>query len=164
MANKLVHLLLLSILLAVPLAGGPLHAQNSGKIRVSGFSDINFGGFPQGGDAVSSQSICVFSANSLPLYSVTAIGAGNGGQFALTTPGYELPIEIMWSELAGQQTGDQLQASVASRSFTTLAVHQKCNRGPAATASLIVRVRETEIAKAASGVYSGNLTLIVSPS
>lgn len=163
MTRKLIHLSVPALALFVSVMAGPGYAQ-SNKVRVSGLQDVNFGTLPSSSDAISSQSLCVFVGTATSTYSVSAMGSGNGGAFSLTGSGSDLSIDVMWSEVASQQSGDILVSSVPSRIYTSSASHQRCNRAPIATASLVIRARETEISRASAGTYSGAITLIISPS
>ena len=149
----------------------PVHAQgngigggNDGRVRITGLQDVQFGAFGLGGDAVQSQSICVFSSNRIPAYSVIALGTGPGSSFALASGIDAINFDVLWSEFTGQMTGEELMAGQPSQDFISVATHHACNNGPMTSASLIIRVREAEIANAQAGTYSGALTLIVSPS
>ena len=144
--------------------GSGIGEGNDGRVRVTGLQDVQFGSVGLGGDAVQSQSICVFSSNRIPAYSVIALGSGPGSTFALASGIDAIKFDVMWSELTGQMAGEELMAGKPSQSFVSTATHHACNNGPMTSASLIVRVREAEIANAKAGTYSGALTLIVSPS
>lgn len=140
----------------------PATAQSAPKVRISGLSDIDFGPIPDLSlDATSSQSVCVYSKDSA--YNVTAIGSGLAGAFALNGTSAPLRYEVEWSDRSGAPSGFSLQPNMPLGGQTTAATHQACRNGPAASATLIVRIRSSELGRARMGAYSGSLTLLIGP-
>ena len=136
---------------------------SDGRVRITGLQDVQFGTFGLGGDSVQSQSLCVFSSTRIAAYSVIALGTGPSSAFTLESDAGDIAFDVLWSEATGQTFGSELTAGQPSQAFTSAATHHACNNGPLTSASLIIRVREAEIASARAGNYSGSLTLIVSP-
>jgi len=144
-----------------PLALLPAHAA-SNKVRISSLSDVTFGTLASLSiDAISSQSVCLFSDTLASRYTVTAIGNGPGGAFALTSGLASMPFEVEWSGTPGQASGAQLFPNVPLSGQVSSATQQSCNNGPATSASLIVVLRSAALSSATAGTYSGTLTLLV---
>lgn len=162
------RLILACVLLTslVALTAGQAQAANS--VRISGLSDVAFGSISNFTvDAVSSQSVCLFS-KSPPNnnYRITASGSGTGGAFLLSSGTATLPFEVQWSDSPGQSAGTQLLANqplTAQHSSSGNASVDDCSKGPASTASLIIVLRSAAVSAASSGTYSGTLTLLVAP-
>lgn len=146
---------------AYPLMVSPAHSA-SNKVRISGLGNVAFGTLANiSTDAVSSQSLCLFADTVASRYTVTAIGNGPGGAFALTSGLASLPFEVQWSSTPGQGSGVQLSPNMPLSGQTSSATQQSCNNGPATSASLIVLLRSSALASATAGAYSGTLTLVV---
>lgn len=139
----------------------PAHAA-SNKVRISNLSDVSFGTLPSlSNDAVSSQSVCLFADSLANRYTVTAIGNGPSGAFALSSGLASIPFEVEWSSTPGQASGAQLSPNVPLSGQISSATQQSCNTGPATSASLIVVLRSAALSSATAGTYSGTLTLLV---
>lgn len=149
------------VLCALALAA-PAGAQSQ-RVRLTGLSDVAFGTLGVGGDAVASQSVCAFSSTNTGGYTVTALSAGQGGAFELTSAVGALRFDMMWAGSPNQQLGTLLGNGQNSAPFYSLASHHSCNNGPATSASAIVRFRQNDIENAAAGGYSGTVTLILAP-
>lgn len=140
------------------------HAGAADRVRITGLSDIGFGTLSNfAADAVRSDDICVFSNTSPERYRVTATGSGTGGAFLLSSGANTLAYDVQWNDNDGQVTGTQLLPNQPLASQSSNATQQRCNNGPAATASLIVILRSSALSAASSGTYSGTLTLLVAP-
>lgn len=134
------------------------------RVRISGLQDIQFGSLGTGGDALESRSVCAFSSTNLAGYTVTAFGSGLSGAFEINGSGSVISIDVFWSDRANQSSGTLLIPNTQSQAFFSDAIHQRCNRGPSSTASLILRIRATAVQSAPAGQYSGTINLIVAPS
>lgn len=140
-------------------------ARAADRAAISGLGDVAFGTITSfAADSVQAQNICVYS-KSPPLnqYQVTASGSGNSGAFALSSGTATLPYEVQWSDAAGQTTGTSLTANQPLSAQQETASNDSCSAGPATTASLIVILRSSALATAASGSYSGTLSLLIAP-
>jgi len=133
------------------------------RVRISGLQDIQFGSLGTGGDALEARSVCAFSSTNLAGYTITAFGSGLLGAFEMNGSGSTIPIDVFWSDRANQTSGTLLSPNSQSQAFYSDAIHQRCNRGPSSTASLILRIRENAIQSAPAGLYSGTINLIVAP-
>jgi hypothetical protein len=161
----------LSLLAAAGLAAfcldaAPARAGNT--VRISGLSDVAFGSISSfAADSVQSESLCLYS-KSPPTnnYRITASGSGPGGTFVLSSGSATLPFEVQWSDSAGRTSGSQLlpnQPLTGQHSSAGAGSPDDCSSGPATTASLIVILRSAALSTAASGTYSGTLSLLVAP-
>lgn len=137
-------------------------------VRISGLSDVAFGSISNfSGDSVQSQSLCLYS-KSPPAdhYRITAAGSGPGGAFLLSSGSATLPFDVQWSDSAGQSSGSQLlpnQPLTGQQSSAGAGSADDCSSGPGTTASLIIILRSASLSTAASGSYSGTLSLLVAP-
>jgi hypothetical protein len=127
-------------------------------------SDVNFGLISNFGiDAVRRQDLCVFSGRPNLGYNVRASGTGNGGAFTLLNGVSTMPYEVQWAPTPGQTSGLDMTANVVRTGLVSQAAQQTCSNGPVTTATLIVLIRAATLQSAATGAYSGTLTLIVAP-
>lgn len=142
---------------------GQPHLASAQKVRVTSLSDVDFGLLSNlQADSRRSQNICLFSNSSGGAYSVAASGSGAGSAFTLSNGSNSLVYEVEWSDQSGQSNGSSLMPNAALTGRTSSASHQFCNSGPAASASLIIVLRSTDLAQAREGSYSGSLTLLIS--
>jgi hypothetical protein len=147
------------LVLALALQPLPAAAQ---KVRITNISDVGFGLITNlQADSRQSQNICLYSASGGGAYSISATGSGAGSSFALASGSDSLPYEVEWSAQSGRTNGTPLAPGAALTGQASAATHQFCNTGPAATASLTVILRASELSRARAGTYSGSLTLLV---
>lgn len=152
--------LLLAVVGAAILMPGTAFAQASDRVRLTGLSDVNFGTITAlEFDASVAQSVCLYSRTGR--YGISAVGSGSSGSFSLSGGTTTLPYTVEWSQSAGGQSGTALQPNTALTGLLAAATHQTCQSGPAASASLIIRLRGADLSAARMGSYSGTLTLIV---
>ena len=133
------------------------------RARITGLADANFGQLYALNDVSLAQSICIFSSAGRGSYSVVASGSGSGGAFELNSGAYSLDYQVQWAQSPNQASGAVLQAGVASPLFFSIATHQFCNNGPAATGTLIILLSGGDTANARSGTYSGVLSITIVP-
>lgn len=138
-------------------------AQAADKVRIGDLSDVAFGALLAPGDVSIARDICVHSTAPSGAYAVVASGNGAGGAFELASGSDRLAYDVQWAQSSGQASGTALKAGVASQQFISGAVQQLCNSGPAASATLVVRVKAADAAAARAGSYSGVLTLTIVP-
>lgn len=151
----------LAAALVLASAGFPFEARAQ-KVRITDLSDVNFGLISNlQADSRQSQNVCIFSQSIGGRYSVTASGSGSGSSFTLSSGASQLPYEVEWSDQSGQTSGTTLMPAVASTGRVSAATQQTCNSGPAASASLTIVLRSSELSRAREGNYSGSLTLLV---
>ena len=132
------------------------------KVRITNLSDVDFGTIANlQADSRRSQNICLYSNGTSGGYSVLASGSGSGSTFSLANGPSQLAYDVEWSGQSGQSSGTALSPNVALTGQTSPATHQFCNSGPSASASLVVILRGTELARARQGNYSGTLTLLI---
>jgi hypothetical protein len=148
--------------LILALIGQP-HPASAQKVRITNLSDVDFGLLSNlQADSRRSQNICLFSNSAGNAYSVAASGSGAGSAFTLSNGSNSLAYEVEWSDQSGQSNGSSLTPNGALTGRTSSATHQFCNSGPAASASLIIVLRSTDLAQAREGSYTGSLTLLIS--
>lgn len=136
----------------------------SNKVRITDLADVSFGNISDlSGDAVQSQSLCLFSDTASSGYNVTAAGSGPAGAFQLTAGSQALPYEVQWSGAPNRTSGTRLDPNLPLTGQVSTASHQTCNNGPASSASVIVILRAAALSSALAGSYSGTLTLLVGP-
>lgn len=142
---------------------GPALSAPGDKANLSGLADVTFGTIGTFNDRFSSQSVCAYSASSTSRYSVTALGNGPGGSFALTSGSAQLPYEVLWSPFPGQTNGTNLVAGSTQPGLDSGATQKTCNNGPSTSASLTVVLRSSALSSARAGNYSGTLQLTIAP-
>lgn len=137
----------------------------SGNVQITGLSDVDFGTIVNlSVDAVSAQSVCVFSDTATKGYQITATGSGSSGAFTLSASGgRRLAYDVEWNHLSGQSSGTQLTSKVTLTGQVTNATAAACTSAPSTTASLIVIERASALSSAVAASYSGNLTLLIGP-
>jgi hypothetical protein len=128
------------------------------------FDDTDLGpAIVSGGTASKNEDVCVWSNNSDKGYFVTATGSGTSGAFTIanaTNP--VIPYGVRWAASTGQTNGTVLTAGTKSAKFISTATVPDCGGGN--SASLIVRIQGTDASNMlASTVYTGTLTLLISP-
>ena len=134
------------------------------RIRVTGLSDAEFGLVSAfGSDQRRSQNVCVYVTGSRQAYSILALGDGAGGGFSLANGMAVLPFDVEWAATPSARSGTLLTPSTPLINQISSATNQTCKSGPAASATLTVILRASNLAEASQGTYSGSLTLIVSP-
>ena len=142
----------------------PSAAKAADKSRATGFTDIYFGEIGiSGSDITASRDLCIYTNSSSQQYSLLAAGSQSSSDFAITSTASAIPIDVQWSDQAGQSSGRTIQPNVTESGFSTNARNQTCNSGPAATASLILTLRGAELAIARAGSYSGWLSITIAP-
>lgn len=133
------------------------------RIRVTGLRDADFGLVSTfGSDQRRSQNVCVYVTGSRQTYSIVALGDGSGGGFSLANGAAVLPFNVEWTATPGASSGTLLNPSTPLVNQYSSASNQTCRSGPAASATLTVILRASDLAEARQGTYSGTLTLIVS--
>lgn len=142
-------------------AGAQAQSRN---VRITKLTDVPFGSIANLNiDAVQSQSLCVYANTATNGYTVTAVGSGSGGGFALGSGSQELGYEVQWADAPGQSSGTQLTPNTPLSGLTSTARQQTCNAGPPTTASLVIVLRSADLSTARAGTYSGSLTVIIGP-
>jgi hypothetical protein len=148
--------------LVVALGGHAPALAQANKVRISGLTDVAYGTIINlQADSRRSQSICVSANSANGLYSVTASGTGPGGALELSNGFSALPYSVEWSPTAGQSAGSDLPANTALVSQYSDEKQSDCKPRGLPTASLVVILRGTELAKAIQGSYSGTLSILI---
>jgi hypothetical protein len=134
-----------------------------GRVQISGLTDVAFGTVDPANPAASAEDVCVWSNTSGRGYTVTASGSGASNAFALSDGSNSLPYSVEWAGSAGQASGTALTSGTALGGLTSTATNPTCSAGPAATASLVVKMSAANLQAAVASAYTGTLTLVVAP-
>ena len=134
-----------------------------GRVQISGLSDVAFGTVDPSSAASQAQNVCVWSNTSGRVYSVTAAGSGLSNAFTLSDGTNTLAYGVEWAASSGQSSGTALVSGTALGSLASTATNPTCSVGPAASASLIVRMTAANLQAAVASSYTGTLTLVVAP-
>jgi hypothetical protein len=134
-----------------------------GRVQISGLSDIAFGTVDPAVAASSAEDVCVWSNTSGKGYTVTATGSGASNAFTLSDGTNSLVYGVEWAGSSGQSTGTALVSGTALGGLSSSAANPTCSSGPAATASLIVKMTAADLQAAVASSYTGTLTLVVAP-
>ena len=134
------------------------------RVRISGLSDVAFTNVDPTVDASNAQNVCVWSNTGTHGYQLTASGSGAGSAFTLANASLTVPYTVEWSATSGQTSGTALTAGSALTGLTSAATNSNCASGPAASASLIVKIGSADLQTMdAATSYTGTLTLLVAP-
>lgn len=160
-ARRKAAYLLACLAAGLAVSTAPAAAQS---VQITKLSDVGFGTVVDfTTDAVSPQSVCVYSSTAQGAYNVRAQGSGTANAFTLLNGAAPLAYEVQWSDKSGRSTGTSLTPNTTLTGLRSNANNATCSSGPATTASLIVLIRGTSLGSAAGGTYNGTLTLIVAP-
>jgi hypothetical protein len=142
-----------------------INASVAGRVQISGLSDVAFTAVDPSTDASSAQNVCVWSNSAGRGYRITATGSGASNAFTLSSAALTpVPYSVEWSGSSGQSSGTALTSGTPLTSLTSAATRPDCSAGPAASASLIVKIGSTNLQNmAAAASYTGTLTLLVAP-
>lgn len=141
-----------------------LSASIPSRVRISGLSDVAFTNVDPSVDAANAQNVCVWSNTGTRGYRVTATGSGAANAFTLANAALSVPYTVEWSGTSGQTAGTSLAAGTALTGLTSTATNSNCASGPAASASLIVKIAAADLqGMSAATNYTGTLTLLVAP-
>jgi hypothetical protein len=134
------------------------------RVRISGLSDVAFTNVDPSVNAANAQNVCVWSNTGTKGYRLTATGSGASNAFTLANASLTVPYTVEWSGASGQTSGTALAAGSALTGLTSTATNSSCASGPAASASLIVKIGASDLQTMdASTSYTGTLTLLVAP-
>jgi hypothetical protein len=141
-----------------------ISASVTSRVRLSGLSDVALTNVDPSVDASNAQNVCVWSNTSTKGYNITATGSGTGSAFSLNNGALTVPYSVEWAGSSGQTAGAALAAGTALTGLTSSATNANCASGPAASASLIVKVAAPNLqTMQASTNYTGTLTMVVAP-
>ena len=134
------------------------------RVRISGLTDVSFTNVDPSADVSNAQNVCVWSNTSTKGYRLTATGSGAANAFTLANASLTVPYTVEWSGSSGATGGTALTAGSALTGLTSTATNSGCASGPAASASLIVKIGAASLQTMdASTSYTGTLTLLVAP-
>lgn len=134
------------------------------RARITGLTDVAFTNQDPATAASNAQDVCVWSNTATKAYTITATGSGAGSTFTLSDGSGTVPYSVEWSASSGQTSGTALTAGSASASLVSTATNHSCASGPAASASLIVKMATADLGTMNAGSsYTGTLTLLVTP-
>jgi hypothetical protein len=111
-------------------------------------------------DAEFSRQFCV-QGSSMGKYTVTAYGTNDADSFFLVNETAEpLAYQVFYRGASNTQGFEQLSAAIPSRAYDVIAPQLSCSEDLSAFS---VQFRSTDLTAVGSGLYSGALTLLISP-
>jgi hypothetical protein len=134
-----------------------------GRAQISGLTDVAFGTVDPTVPASSAENVCVWSNTSGRGYQVTATGSGAANAFTLTSGTGTLAYSVEWAGSSGQLSGTGLTSGTALTALSSTATSPTCAAGPAASASLVVKMTAANLQAAVASTYNGTLTVVVAP-
>ena len=134
------------------------------RVLLSKLTDVSFTNQDPSVNAANAQNVCVWSNTTTKGYNVTATGSGTASAFTLANGALTVPYSVEWAGSSGQSAGSALSTGTALTGLTSTATNMNCASGPAASASLIVRISSANLqTMQAATTYTGTLTLVVAP-
>jgi hypothetical protein len=137
------------------------------RVKVSSLSDLTQDAWEDGnGDVVLTNDVCIYSTRAMGGYKVAPLGSGANNAFTLSNGANTLAYELKWQDggegnLSAPTTS--LTANTVSSNFQHASTTSpNCSAGK--TARMEVRIGANNMSAASDGIYTGVLTLIVSPS
>jgi hypothetical protein len=134
-----------------------------GRVQIGGLTDITFGTVDPTTAASQAENVCVWSNTTGRGYQITATGSGASNAFTLTDGTNTLPYSVEWAASSGQASGTVLATGAALAGLSSTAINPTCSAGPAASASLVVKMTAANLQAAVASAYTGTLTLVVAP-
>ncbi|MGI9275296.1 MAG: hypothetical protein ACR2PT_10690 [Endozoicomonas sp.] len=129
---------------------------------VSGLRDLDLGTWSGAGSPQAEESFCVFARSlfSPSLYNIEARGSGAGGAYVLVEPSgkaipYQLELSVNPAGFQSATPGQIINSGAGSEEFD-------CRSADASKARLRIIVKESDLASARAGAYTGTLHLTVS--
>lgn len=137
------------------------------RVKVSGLNDLIQEAWEDGnGDVVLTNDVCIYSTRAMGGYKIAPTGSGASNAFTLSNGTSTLPYELKWHDGGEGNLGTpttSLAANTVSSNFQHASTASpNCSAGK--TARMEVRIGATNMSAASDGIYTGILTLIVSPS
>ncbi|MBL0319706.1 MAG: hypothetical protein IPP74_10540 [Alphaproteobacteria bacterium] len=139
------------------------------RVKISGLTDLTLASWVDGDGAVTlTNDVCVYSTRPSGAYTVKATGSGTASAFTLSASAVTLPYTVTWNSGgvgALANTGTALTANVTSGTLNNAATDNSNCAGttPGNTARIIVGITNANMQAISDGVYTGTLTLLVSP-
>lgn len=180
--NKLCSVLMVGVLsssTAYAATQGTLGATSTGsitisvtkpqRVKISNLNDLTLASWIDGDGAVTlTDDVCVYSTRPSGAYTIKATGSGTSSAFTIASGLLTIPYTVTWNSGgvgALANTGTTLTTNVTSATLNNAATdNQNCAGGsPGDTARLIVGITNANMQSASDGVYTGTLTLLVSP-
>ena len=132
--------------------------QSRPLIRISGLDPIDLGRFDGTNDLRGRDDFCVFSNSPSGTYTLTVTGQGSGGDFLVASGAAQIPLDVEIDDGTGfvpvTPNAPLPQDNASSDGIDC---------GGSSNAAVRVSARSADLVDAAAGVYSGELTLMVSP-
>lgn len=140
-----------------------INASVPSRIQISGLSDVSLLNQDPTANAVSAQTVCVWSNSGTHGYNITATGSSTAGSgFNLASTAGTVPYAVNWTD--GNATSAALVSGTNKTGFKSTATSPTCSSGPAAAEALKVTVLSTDLqTMQALTTYTGTLTLVVAP-
>ena len=135
----------------------------SNLVRITGISDLNFGTYDGNGNFSRDDDVCVWTNQTGGNYKVLAQGDGASHAFTVSAGADPLPYAVRWNNATGTSGNSALTADTISGVFSGASTTSSiCAGGD--TANFQVVFSSSNLLGARPGVYTGVLTLVISPS
>jgi hypothetical protein len=144
--------LLLFLLLSVL----PAHAQ---LVQITSMRNFSFGSWSGSGDLHDSDQVCIYRSSGGTNYRITASGSGAGSSFRVANGGANIAYEVRWQPLPAGSLTSLTAASPTGFSGASNSI----NCGGSTNALLDITITESALSAAASGSYSGTLSILLEP-
>lgn len=138
-------------------------ADYAGTALINNLSDMVFTSVNPVVALAKQENVCVF-ANSLlgGTYSVTATGSGVGNAFTVSNGAATVAYTVRWAPITNATTGTALTTGVPLPGQNTGILSSLCLLG-ITNSTLFVNFSLPALQNAASGVFTGVLTLVITP-
>ncbi|MBL0317870.1 MAG: hypothetical protein IPP74_00955 [Alphaproteobacteria bacterium] len=139
------------------------------RARISNLNDLTLASWVDGdGNQTLTDDVCIYSTSASGAYTVLATGDGASNAFTLTDGSATLPYSVSWNDGGVgslSNTGTALTTAVTSGTFNNASGDSSTCAGtsPGNTARLIVDITEADLDQVYAAVYTGTLTLVVTP-
>jgi hypothetical protein len=140
-----------------------INASVPNRIEISGLTDVSLLNQDPSVNAVSSQTVCVWSNSSTRGYNITATGNSTAGSgFNLASAAGSVPYAVNWTD--AKATSATLVSGTNKTGFKSTATSPDCSSGPAAAEALKVTILAADLqSMQGATTYTGTLTLVVAP-
>jgi len=138
-------------------------------VRIQGLRDFNFGTWSAGdGTLTDNDDVCIANNFIFGEYGIRAAGDGDGidpSSFTLSNGVDQIPYNVFWNDTTGTGGNQQLTGGVIARGQTGAAGSFFFNFFGFCVnnANIQVTIPEPELEAAATGNYTGTLTLLIVP-
>ena len=133
------------------------------RIRITKIDDLSPPEFTGSGDREDNDDLCIYTNMRTGSYKVTARGDGPGGEFSLRDKlGHRLNYQLRWNDKNGTTNNTPLENGIPLHSQQGASIETE-NCGGGTNANVQVIFSEEVMLASDSGVYEGEVTLLVEP-